>query len=525
MRDRVIIVEALSTGFNLVQDCLDRGLEPVILEVDHKDEKMNALLKLERAQKYCHLDGNTLIIKEDPCYEKTLEMVKNLQPKLVIPGAEDGVVLAVHLATDLGLPGNPYSMIDRMTNKYYMHKSLEEAGVRHIRGKVVHSREEAERYYDALDVDRVVIKPPHGAASMGVRFCDSKEMLLRNYDEQCRQVNIFGEQLEGLMIQERIIGTEYIVNTISIGGEHFVSSIWRYDKRVMPNGSNVYVGTGAVTAITPKIYRLVQYAFSVLDAIGIKQGPVHGEYMIDEKGPVLIEVNCRCMGGSYSPEYGNLLYGHHETDLALDSYLDPDRVRRDLSKPYRIKTFTNEKNLICPENMSLAGSPILGLLPYLRSYYSASIFSAALTECLDQTTDLETAAGSIRLVHDDYAVLRYEYNLLCELEKHYFGLIYQDSYDENLGSLPDVEEEYESVDFITLNQRNLKNYPLEDVYQYFKELIRTIKPGGFIRVPEEIYNEFPYGAAGIMMIFRIMNFTISLPRQGCSDIIMMKADC
>lgn len=231
------------------------------------------------------------------------------------------------------------------------------------------------------------------------------------------------------------------------------------------------------------------------------------------------------MGNSYSPEYGNLLYGHHETDIALDSYLNPDRVRRDLSKPYRTKTFAKEKLLICPKNMSLAGSPILGLLPYLKSYYSASIYSAALTEYLHQTTDLETAAGSIRLVNNDYAVLSYEYNLIYELEKHYFGLIYQDSFDENLGSLPDVKEEPGSAEFITLNQRNLKNYPLEDVYQYFKELIRTIKPGGFIRVPEEIYNEFPYGAAGIMMIFRIMNFTVSLPRQGCSDIIMMKTDC
>lgn len=521
MRDRVVIVEALSTGFNLVQDCLDRGLEPVILEVDFNDTELNELCDLERERKYCHLDGSTLIIKEDLCYEKTLETVKKLQPKLVIPGSEYGVIPAVHLATDLGLPGNPYSMIDKMTNKYYMHKSLAEAGVRHIRGKTVRSREEAEAYYDALHVDRVVLKPPHGAGSTGVRFCDNKEMLLSNF-EQCMQANIFGEHLEELMIQERIMGTEYVVNTISIGGEHFVSSIWNYEKRVMQDGSNVYVGTEAIPIITPEIYRLVQYAFSVLDAIGIKQGPVHGEYMIDEKGPVLIEINCRCMGGSYSTEYGNLIYGHHETDLALDSFLDPDRVRRELSKPYGIQKYTNEKYLVCPENMSLAGSPILGLLPYLRSYYSASIHTSAFTKYLDQTTDLDTAAGSLRLVHDDYAVLRYEYDLLCELEKHYFGLIYQDSYDENLGSLPDVAGEAESVDCITLSQRNLKNYPLEDVYQYFKDLIKTLRPGGMIRVPEEVYNEFPYGAAGIMMIFRIMNFTVSLPRQGFRDIIMRK---
>ena len=37
--------------------------------------------------------------------------------------------------------------------------------------------------------------------------------------------------------------------------------------------------------------QLIRYAFDVLEAIGIQYGPVHGEYMVDEKGPVLIEGN------------------------------------------------------------------------------------------------------------------------------------------------------------------------------------------------------------------------------------------
>ena len=55
----------------------------------------------------------------------------------------------------------------------------------------------------------------------------------------------------------------------------------------------------------------------------IQYGPVHGEYMIDEKGPVLIEVNCRPMGGGMSKQFMDLAFGQHETDSALDAYLDP----------------------------------------------------------------------------------------------------------------------------------------------------------------------------------------------------------
>ena len=69
--------------------------------------------------------------------------------------------------------------------------------------------------------------------------------------------------------------------------------------------------------------------------MGIQYGIVHGEYMVDEKGPVLIEVNCRPMGCSMPSEYLDLVFGQHETDTLLDSYLDEKGFMLDLEKPYR----------------------------------------------------------------------------------------------------------------------------------------------------------------------------------------------
>ena len=54
----------------------------------------------------------------------------------------------------------------------------------------------------------------------------------------------------------------------------------------------------AVTELGHKEMELVEYALQTVRVLGITDGPVHGEYMMDEKGPVLIEVNCRVMGGS-----------------------------------------------------------------------------------------------------------------------------------------------------------------------------------------------------------------------------------
>lgn len=43
------------------------------------------------------------LIYEKDTYEETLEMVAGYDPLLVVPGTEDGVILATRLANDLGL--------------------------------------------------------------------------------------------------------------------------------------------------------------------------------------------------------------------------------------------------------------------------------------------------------------------------------------------------------------------------------------------------------------------------------------
>ena len=47
--------------------------------------------------------------------------------------SEHGVDRATRLADDLGLPGNPYSDIDKFTMKSAMHQALADNGVRSIR--------------------------------------------------------------------------------------------------------------------------------------------------------------------------------------------------------------------------------------------------------------------------------------------------------------------------------------------------------------------------------------------------------
>ena len=81
---------------------------------------------------------------------------------------------------------------------------------------------------------------------------------------------------------------------------------------------------------------MVNYAFKVADAIHYQNGMIHGEYMIDDKGPVLIEVNCRAMGCSQPAEYMDLITGQHETDSLLDTLLYPENFEKKMTEPYRL---------------------------------------------------------------------------------------------------------------------------------------------------------------------------------------------
>jgi len=522
MTKKVVIVEALSTGFNYIQDCIERGLEPVILEVACADKNILEFMEQLRHEKYAKLTTKVQTLREAETYEKTLEMVRALNPILVVPGAEYGVVLATRLADDLGLPGTPYSYIDKMTNKFYTHEALKAAGVRHIRGKICKTQEEAEKFYDELDNEKVVIKPPHGCCSMGVRICNNKEEFVKTFAEQINQVGYYGDAAEELLVQERIVGTEYIVNTLSIEGTHKVTSVWKYEKKVLDNGSNVYVGIIAIDNVSPEAYALVKYAFQVLDAVGIKQGPVHGEFMIDEKGPVLIETNCRCMGSSYPAKFGDQIFSHHETDVSLDSYLNPGKALESLSRPYKAKKYAVMKCLVTPKDTPITNSPILGILPCLKSFYSCGILTSANFNDLPKTVDLETSSGTIYMLHEDYAVLQQEYELLNTLESNYFGLLYQEKYNATLGALPTISAKPDSLDEFEITLRHLKDYPQEDMYHYLKQVIQSLKKGGKLSVSQEAYEEFPYSAAGMVMILRIMGMTVQLPEYENNKLIAEK---
>jgi Biotin carboxylase len=228
------------------------------------------------------LPEGTPCIRANKDYNVILEQVRAYDPVVVVAGSEFGVELATHLSSDLGLPGNPWSIIGKMTRKNEMQQALADHGIRYIRGQIIRSEAEAEAFYKELDTKHTVIKRARGSGTLGLHFCEGYDELMDAVREELAQ-SADDENVGDILMQERIVGKEYIVNTVSCAGKHRLVSMCFYDKLQM-NGSNIYNYMETVNRLDVGDSAIVRYAYDVLDAIGIQYGPVHGEYMVDEKG-------------------------------------------------------------------------------------------------------------------------------------------------------------------------------------------------------------------------------------------------
>ena len=552
MKKHIVIVEIVSTGFNYVEDALMRGYQPVVVECTYPGtEEDRAPFLVSREIARGKLPKGIPYIEETSDYAALLEKVRAYDPVLVVPGQDFAVELATHLAYDLGLPGNPWSIIGKMTRKNEMHQALADHGVRYIRGKLIHNEGEAIAFYKELGTTHVVVKRARGACTQGMHFCEG-------YDEMVTAVrtelalSASDEHVGDILMQERIIGKEYIVNTVSCAGKHRLVSMCFYDKLQM-NGSNIYNYMETVTRLDVGESAIVRYAYDVLDAIGIQYGPVHGEFMVDEKGPVLIEINCRPMGAGQTRQFLEKIYGQHETDSALDSYLDPVKFEQERRKPYRPPRKGIIKWFILPNDVTLESAPVLQLVRQLPSYCYSVFERLGRDPFLTRTRDLETTGGAVYLVHDDERQVKEDCAFLHMLEMQYpeilfhqitiespvktvsripleelmqeagchgATLVFSDNTETEVPGAVVVDSEglssaYDCYNNVIIDLSRPETFAdTESLAQQIFVLLGKVCEGGRVLVPESTYCHLPYGAIGMEALLRTRGMCIEAPLAG-----------
>ena len=548
----IVIVECMSTGVNYVQDVIDRNYNPIVLELKITDDSEEGILyKNHRARGYEAIDSEFEMIYEKESYEETLAMVKEYDPLLVVAGAEMGVTLATKLGNDLDLLCNPIENLPAMTFKDVMQNRLAENGLRHIKGKVIDSVEEAVDYYESENLREVVIKPVKSAGSVGVKICANKQEIIEAISEISEMKGYGGADFNGILLQERIDGIEYIVNTVSCDGIHRVTTMWKYHKVKTPEGSQVYDTSVSVNELSLGESDLVEYVYDVLDAIGIKYGPVHGEYMMDEKGPILIEVNCRPSGPDMEANFLDRLSGQHETDSALDSYLNPNQFRLQRTKNYSLFAHAAIKLFIVPRDIDANSAPINQISIQLKSHYKTVIADIDNTRRFFRTRDLDSNGGIIYLVHEDGYQIQRDLDFLHSLERQAFQLVLSEGLTEHrnktikddseqlkavlsqltpYGTILFVtEEKFDDVDIVQVHYDevdevkgnfdcvvvNLNESLLDKkddfIADLFLEIFNKVKISGLIFIPKNTYEYLPNERRGAEALVRALNFKIELP--------------
>ena len=556
----IIIVQCMSTGKNYVQDIIDRNCNPIVLEMKPFGDSEDALVYQEEVKReYEFIENDFDLIYEKDSYEETLEMVRKFDPLVIVPGTEDGVILATKLANDLNLLCNPIENIDAITLKNEMQNRLVKNNLRSIKGQVVRSLDEAIEYYDKENLKEVVVKPVYSAASVGVRLCSDRQEMIDAVKEVFNLTGVYGNELTELVIQERIKGQEYVVDTVSCDGVHRVTLIWKYNKIKTPEGGNIYDYDVTVSELGIGEAELVEYAFDVADALGIKYGPVHGEYMVDEKGPVLIEVNCRPHGSSMDAEFLDMISGQHETDSSLDSYLNPKKFNLERLKGYHPFAQGAVKNFIVPKDLIAKSSSMNSLGINLKCFYKTDV-SIKKPQTFHKTQDLETVGGTVYLVHEDSLQVQKDVDFLRDVEKRAFQLVLSEELHENVDideekikndtaslindikpygtcllvteniyddldssqitteNLDDVKGKFNCV-VINLN-RSLVDKKDDEIARLFLNILDKVKFGGLVFIPKTTYDYVPNSRLGAEVLVKVLDFKIEMPLHKLNRMII-----
>lgn len=543
----IVICEGCSSAALYVEEAFLRGYDIIVVNPSQSKRSFNIyreLFKDSTGDK-----AEFIEVKDESDYESLIERLRKSDVVAVVAGSEYGVSYADRIAKDLNLNGNDPETTYLRISKYGMYEALKKAGIRRIETAIVKNEEDIDRFWDDNRIENAFMKLNVSASSFGNKLCKTREESKEYFRSMPKSSNLWGDDSE-ILIQEYIDGTEYIVNTVSCNGRHYITDIWKSIKITTDDGRSIFVACTVVMSAEAGIQELVNYAFKVLDATGFKFGPCHGEYKIDKKGPVLIETNARPMGANMRSKYLDECLGHHITDIALNAYIVPRYFDAAGDKLYRPKAMGAMVMLAIPKDMDADLTPLEIIMKHMKTYRSCEPPIVRGLKHYEKTIDLETSPHTVKLCGCENDV-RKDINILQTLEFQYSELIYSvpteikearqdmalekeicqffDRINKVLvvtnngakashgGKLTEVTEKHEVYDGCIFAKTD--GASLSERFDNLISSVSVVRNGGAIFVLPGVYENMPYGPAGIELIMETLNIRLEVPLQSFRGVI------
>jgi len=310
----IVIVDAISSGEHYVSAFIGHGYQCVHIGFD-----VGPFNTAKIAEGKDYVEN---IVATDDNLEYIVARLKKYDIKAVVAGSERGVPLADKIADRFSVKKNPVSSSLNRRNKFLIIEALSKANVPCAKQYCSADLDELIEWYQNAASKKVVFKPTLSALSESVYICENVSDIERAYSETKGKENILGIVNADFVLQEYLDGKEYIVNSVSNDGEHFITDIWvgvgGIENRI---STDQYAET--ITKEDPEFDILSQYVKKVLDAVEIKNGPAHSEIKMTLQGPKLIEVGARLAGSLHFAVLEEVNH-YSQLSLAIETYLSPD---------------------------------------------------------------------------------------------------------------------------------------------------------------------------------------------------------
>lgn len=189
-------------------------------------------------------------------------------------------------------------------DKYEMNEALKEQGLTHIKQTI------ADRYTAGYITGKSIVKPiKESCSERGVVYFDDEEALLTYLEHT--------ENKSDLLVQELIEGDECVVDSFTYNNNHYL--IYATKNGKINEGINIvtYSGTVGIESIQNELFNA---AISCLDVLKVKNGFSHIEFIVNENGIYLLELNPRLPGlaGQLS-DLSQICYQRHHLQALYDT--------------------------------------------------------------------------------------------------------------------------------------------------------------------------------------------------------------
>lgn len=238
------------------------------------------------------------------------------------------VPTAAYVAARLGLPGMSEETALNFTDKARMRALCERAGLPTIPSRQVGSLEQARAFLRRLGAP-AILKPVDNQGSRGVCRVASEEELAEKFS----QAMAYSQKKE-VILEKFICGRELEVDSMVIGGQ--VTVLATGDIRLftsLPGTFSAYLRSYPSQQAPALCARLEEVNRLTVQALGMKQGITHGEYIAAEDGEIyLIEIAARGGGNFIASHIVPHQSGLNNEELILEMALH-HHIRRPALKP------------------------------------------------------------------------------------------------------------------------------------------------------------------------------------------------